>query len=542
MKVGIYTRVSTDLQVQRGESLDEQLHEAKSYCSYRNIDIIGVYREEGRSGKNTDRPELKRLLRDCKKGKIDTVIVKKLDRLSRSILDFEKMLRFFEEEKVTLISLKESFDTSSPMSRAAVRIVLVFAQLEREQTSERTRDAMAYRAKRGVWNGGYVPIGYDYVPKKGLVINESEAPEGRLIFEKYVELASYIKVANFMNASGYRTKRFKTKDGKMCGGVPYVNTHIARIIPNPVYIGKMPYKGEVYSGLHQPLISEELFNRAQEVRKANHSRNGSIKKDNKHNFILEGLLWCGECGSQMTPHWSIGKMKQRYFYYTCTKSLHQGSHVCSIKHISAPAIEQLILRRTRSIADDDVLFREVMAGNDEANYRRIEGLRQSERELDDKMAGIDKKVRMITDTFSETIGQDKGHVMALELDRLDKERKELIQRQQEARIEANDLETKTVSREAARETLRAFAAAYRPLSPYEKKALLSQIIHSVTYTKDQVSVRYYVVSELDQLAPERVRAGTRGGFAAHTTWLPSKDSNLGYLIQSQACYRCTTRQ
>jgi hypothetical protein len=201
---------------------------------------------------------------------------------------------------------------------------------------------------------------------------------------------------------------------------------------------------------------------------------------------------------------------------------------CSIRTISAPAIEQPLLRRIRSLAEDDTLFQEVMSGNDAANRRRLEELRGGDRETEEAMAGIDKKVRMITNTFSETVGRDKGHVMSLELERLDKERKECLQRQRKARIEAGDIEAKTVSREAARESLRAFAAAYRPLSPHEKKALLSQLIHSVTYNKDQVTVRYYAVSELDLLVPETVRAAILGGFAAHTTYRPLEGAKQNF--------------
>jgi len=501
MKVGIYTRVSTDLQVQRGESLDEQLHDAKSYCKYKNIPIANTYREEGRSGKNTDRPELKKLLRDCKRGKINTVIVKKLDRLSRSILDFEKILCFFEEYEITLISLKESFDTSSPMSRAAVRIVLVFAQLEREQTSERTRDAMIYRAKRGIWNGGHLPIGYDLSSdRKSLILNQEEAKIVVLIFEKYIELASYKKVSQYINSQGYRTKRCKTTGGK-----EFVDTSIARIIQNPVYLGKISYKGEVYSASHSPIISEELFNKAQEVRKSNHKKNGNLRKENKHNFILEGLVWCDECKSQMTPLWSNGRNK-RYFYYACTKSIHSGKHSCSTRTVNAHAIEQLVLNRTRSMAKDDNLFKQVMDNNDQANREHIKELKSEEKTIQEKITHNDKKVMAVTEVFSTAINEDREHVMAREIDRLNNERKILVERQIQVRMQAADLENITISKEAVKEILISFNEMYRPLSSYEKKYLLSQLIHSIKYNKDNITIRYYVLPDIDILSIPKEKA------------------------------------
>lgn len=526
MKSGIYTRVSTDLQVQMGESLDEQFHGAEAYCKFKNIPIIDVYREEGRSGKNIDRPELRRLLRDCRKEKIDTIIVKKLDRLSRSILDFEKILRFFEQYNITLISLKESFDTSSPMSRAAVRIILVFAQLEREQTSERTKDAMKYRAERGIWNGGHIPLGYDLTPdRKRLMVNEEEAKVILLIFEKYIELASYKRVAQHMNSLGYRTKTHKAKDGGQRGGKEFIDTSIARIINNPVYIGKITYKDQLFSGTHQSIISEDLFNRTQEVRKENHRRKRSIRKENKHNFILEGLIKCGECNSQMTPLWARKKGK-RYFYYGCTKPIHRGNHTCSVRTVTAHPIEQLVLGRIRSLAKDSELFQQVMNSNDKANYDKVKQLREEEKQLEEKIARIAKKVMTISEVFTEALEKDKEHVMAIELNRLDQERKELIEKQAQVRLEANELENQTISREAAKETVTAFTSIYGPLSPYDKKRLLYQLIHSIIYTKNNISIRYYILPDIDTFLYEKGAANSAAGLAgAGSQRLPLGDPN-----------------
>ena len=165
-RCAIYTRVSTDMQALEGESLDEQEQRLKNYCNMRELKVQKVYREEGKSGKNLERPQFTELIKDIVKGKIDTVVIKKIDRLSRSIIDFEKTYMFFEERGITLISLQDNFDSSTAIGRAITRVVLVFAQLEREQTAERVSDVMQYRASKGMWNGGCVPYGYMSKDKK----------------------------------------------------------------------------------------------------------------------------------------------------------------------------------------------------------------------------------------------------------------------------------------------------------------------------------------------------------------------------------------
>ena len=262
MRCGIYVRVSTNNQVLDGESLDEQEKKLINYCKVKNWDIVKIYREEGQSGKDLDRPKFKELIKDIEKGVIDTVVIKKIDRLSRSILDFEKTYKFFEKKKINLISLQENFDTSTAIGRAIIRTVLVFAQLEREQTAERTLDVMEYRAQQGLWNGGYPPLGYDYdKEKKELMINQKEAEVVKLIFEKYIELGSYQEVAKYINKSGYRSKVFINRKGEKKGGKKFIDTTISGILKNQIYIGNIKYKEKIYKGKHKPIITRELFDR-----------------------------------------------------------------------------------------------------------------------------------------------------------------------------------------------------------------------------------------------------------------------------------------
>jgi DNA invertase Pin-like site-specific DNA recombinase len=205
-KVSQYIRVSTGRQAREGDSLEEQENELKKYCEYKNYLVHKVHIERGRSAKDTNRPEYQKLLQDIKDRKIKAVLVKKLDRLSRSLLDFEEFMKIAQENYVEFISLKENFDTTTAMGKAMLRVALVFAQLEREQTSERVSDIMIYRAEQGLYNGGGIPYGYDVINKE-LVPHKQEKKALELIFNKFLETKSTSAVTKELNLMGIRKRK-----------------------------------------------------------------------------------------------------------------------------------------------------------------------------------------------------------------------------------------------------------------------------------------------------------------------------------------------
>jgi site-specific DNA recombinase len=247
---GLYVRVSTERQSEiKDGSLDTQADRLKQYAGFREKSpsesnkppkwkIVHVYREEGKSGKDTERPELQRLLSDIANGKINTVLCTKIDRITRSLIDFYKLNDTFKKHHIDFISLEEGFDTSTPMGQAMLKMTLVWAELEREQTSKRTKDKMLWRAQQGLWNGGHV-LGYDLVDKK-LVINQREAKLVNLVFKKYLELGSVLKVVEFLNDHGYRTKEYisRRKEHKK-GGSLFYNQYVSHILTNKLYLGKI---------------------------------------------------------------------------------------------------------------------------------------------------------------------------------------------------------------------------------------------------------------------------------------------------------------
>jgi len=247
MKCAIYTRVSTDNQAEKEfNSCEAQEEKIRNFVkSQNNWEVVKVYSDPGYTGANINRPALQELLEDLKQGIINNVLVYKIDRLTRSPKDFYQLIEYFENYNVSFISITERFDTSTPSGRLLRNIMLTFAQFERELASERTRDKMFERAKKGLWNGGLVPFGYRRENKK-LVPDEKESKIVQLIFKTYLISGSIAKVYKTL-----KSKKFFNRSGKV-----FTKSNIFNILRNIVYTGKVKYSGKVYQGIHIPIISD----------------------------------------------------------------------------------------------------------------------------------------------------------------------------------------------------------------------------------------------------------------------------------------------
>ncbi len=333
----IYTRVSTDNQAEKEfSSCEAQEEKIKSFiASQDSWQVFKVYTDAGYSGATLERPALRELLSDLKKEKIDIVLVYKIDRLTRSPKDFYQLIEFFEQAKIDFISITERFDTSTPAGRLLRNIMLTFSQFERELTSERTKDKMLERAKKGMCNGGLTPYGY-----KKLIPCPKDAEEIKSIFDTYLETGSLSKVYNMV-----KDKRIVNKRGKN-----FSKTTLSHILRNVVYIGKIKYNDEIYQGTHTPIISEEIFALAQKIHK-NKRKNFRVYK----NFLFGGLIKCEKCGSKMTACFtnkkSDNKLK-RYYYYRCTSTLGRDWQSCPVKQVSAERLENFCLENLERIAVD----------------------------------------------------------------------------------------------------------------------------------------------------------------------------------------------
>ena len=364
----IYTRVSTDIQAEKEfSSCEAQEQKIRSFIASQNDwQVFKIYNDAGFSGATLQRPKIQELLSDLKKEKIDVVLVYKIDRLTRSPKDFYQLIEFFEQAKIDFISITERFDTSTPAGRLLRNIMLTFSQFERELTSERTRDKMLERAKKGLCNGGFTPYGYSRQNKK-LVINPKEAEEIKSIFETYIETGSLAKT--------YRTlkeRNIKTKFGKN-----FSKTILAYLLRNPVYVGKIKHNGEIYQGIHEPIISEEIFALAQKIHKEK-QKNFRVYK----NFLFGGLVKCENCGSNMTACFTNkqknGKLT-RYYYYRCTSTTKFDWQSCPVKQVSAERLENFCLENLeRILLDKNYIENLVFRLNNDSEARHRNGCELTE--------------------------------------------------------------------------------------------------------------------------------------------------------------------
>jgi len=340
-KVSIYIRVSTGRQANEGDSLEEQEKELKKFCEYKNYLIHKVHIERGRSAKNTNRPEYQKLVESIKDKKINAVVVKKLDRLSRSLLDFEEFMKIAQANEVEFISLKENFDTTNAMGKAMLRVALVFAQLEREQTSERVTDVMSFRAEQGFYNGGHLSFGYDLINAE-LVPHKKERKVIEIVFNRFLETQSTSQVAHELNAEGQKTRKDHL----------WTAAKIDYVLRNPLYIGKIKWNKKSYPGIHQPLITEETFNRVQNI----FSKRRFFRHGQKVVGLLKHLLICGHCQSFMLPNYTRKKNKKLYFYYRCASTTKTTLNKnCQNKYLQMDEINQKVISKILELADETKL-------------------------------------------------------------------------------------------------------------------------------------------------------------------------------------------
>ena len=265
VRCAIYTRVSTDQGLEQDfNSLDAQYDASQAYIrsqAHAGWTLLRAkYDDGGFSGGNTDRPALQRLLDDVGAGKIDVIVVYKVDRLTRSLADFAKLVELFDKHGVSFVSVTQQFNTTTSMGRLTLNVLLSFAQFEREVTSERIRDKIAASKRKGLWVGGMVPLGYDTKDRK-ISVNEAEAERVRTIFRRYLELGSLNLLMADLRERGIVTKVRNLKTGKTIGGIPFTRGPLAHLLRNRFYIGEVAFKGEILKGEQPAILDRELVRR-----------------------------------------------------------------------------------------------------------------------------------------------------------------------------------------------------------------------------------------------------------------------------------------
>ncbi|WKB50890.1 recombinase family protein [Eleftheria terrae] len=351
-RCAVYTRKSTDEGLdQEYNSLEAQRDAGLAYiASQRHEGWVAVadgYDDPAYSGGNLERPALQRLMKDIEAGRIDIVVVYKIDRLTRSLADFARLVEVFDRCGVSFVSVTQQFNTTTSMGRLTLNVLLSFAQFEREVTGERIRDKIAASKAKGLWMGGMPPLGYDVVDRK-LVVNEAEAELVRHIFRRYAEHGSAATLVRELAVEGRTTKTWVTQSGKLREGRPIDQQYLFLLLRNRVYLGEMVHKGERYAGQHPAIVSPALWDAAHVL--IDERKQGPRQRRSENPSLLTGLLFAPD-GQRMLPTYTDKKNGKRYRYYA--PYLYKRRSASAVQHpgrrsiglIPAAEIEAAVLQQ-----------------------------------------------------------------------------------------------------------------------------------------------------------------------------------------------------
>ncbi len=355
VRCAVYTRKSTDEGLEREfNTLDAQREAAQNYVASQKqegwICLPDRYDDGGFSGGNMRRPALERLLEDAAAGRIDCVLVYKVDRLSRSLLDFARMMEVFERHGVSFVSVTQQFNTATSMGRLMLNVLLSFAQFEREIISERTRDKMRAARRRGQRLGGTPVLGYDVDPQTHqLVVLPPEAERVRAIFQIYGQLHGLTATVRELARRGWVAKRWTTRKGIVRGGRPFNKASLHYLLTNVTYLGRVRFQGQIYEGDHEAIVPEAMFGRVQQLLSQNRRARRRSQRSGCRG-LLEGVLYCAPCEAPMV-HTYTSKGSRRYRYYVCSSAQQRGRETCPSRSVPAEEIERFIWQQV--IGDSD---------------------------------------------------------------------------------------------------------------------------------------------------------------------------------------------
>src|ERR1700752_1474217 len=347
VRCAIYTRVSTDQGLEQDfNSLDAQYDACQAYIrsqAHAGWTLLGVkYDDGGFSGGNTKRPALRGLLEDGRAGKVQVIVVYKVDRLTRSLADFAKLVELFDAHGASFVSVTQHFNTTTSMGRLTLNVLLSFAQFEREVTSERIRDKIAASKRKGLWVGGPLPLGYKMKDGKIAVV-EDEAERVRLIYRRYLELGGVNALVRDLRVRDIRTKSRLLATGTTRGGVPFGRGSLFYLLRNRFYVGEVKYKDEILPGEQPGIMDRALFDAVQQKLPDQWTTRSTLRNANDH--LLTGLLF-DDAGHRMVPTHAT-KAGVRYRYYVSLPHLHGESKTASVGSVSrvpATDIENVIVK------------------------------------------------------------------------------------------------------------------------------------------------------------------------------------------------------
>jgi site-specific DNA recombinase len=483
VRCAIYTRKSTEEGLeQEFNSLDAQRESAEAFIRSQTHEgwtcLPQRYDDGGYTGGNMERPALQRLLTDIAAGQIDLVVTYKVDRLSRSLLDFAKMMETFEQHGVSFVSITQQFNSATSMGRLVLNVLLSFAQFEREIIAERTRDKMAATRRKGKWSGGTPVLGYDLDPRgRRLHVNDHEAERVRAIFALYLEHQALLPVVQELARRGWVGKCWQTRKGRHRGGRPFTKTSLYRLLTNVLYAGQVRYKDEIHPGEQPALIDTDTFGRVQALLRS-HGPDVGPPSQQRFTALLKGLLRCVPCDCAMTPAHTTRKGGVRYRYYTCVHAQKSGWQTCPSKSIPAQPIEQLVIEQIQRLGRDPLVLEQMLTQvrqQDEARMAEWESERVGlERDL---LRGQSEVRKLLAEVGSGTSGSGAVTRLAELQARLG----QIEQRLTRLRGQREAWQQERLDEAAATEALSALLPAWPTMTPNEQARVVRLLVSRVDY-------------------------------------------------------------
>ncbi|HOX27271.1 MAG TPA: recombinase family protein [Candidatus Krumholzibacteria bacterium] len=482
VRCAIYTRVSTVDQAQ-GEftSIDNQREMAEAYIKSQAgkgwVLLDEHFDDSGYSAGTVDRPALQRLLAAIAMGSVDVVVAYRLDRLSRSLSDFMKLMDRFTAAGVAFVSVTEAFATDTAVGRLTMGLLATFAQFERETIADRTRDKIHAARRKGKWTGGIPILGYRVAPGGGrLEIDPEGAEMVREIFRLYLADQSVSEVVEEVNCRGWTTKEHVTKTGRRVGGQPFNKSSVNYLLKNPTYAGKLTLKGELYDGEHPAIIDDITFQRVQDLLRKNGSGAGG-PNGNKYGYLLKGLVRCAACNAAMTP--STARRGQKVFrYYTCVSAQKHGYATCPCPTISAQKLEDIIVQQIRVIGQDRELQRATLAQVKSSREARRPALVGEQKRLRRRLEKVRADIRSLLDALA--VGE-RGASVGARIAELEAEAEKLERRLAEVAQELAGLDADAVDEADLRKALSLFDPIWDVLYPVEQARVIQLLVERIEH-------------------------------------------------------------
>jgi site-specific DNA recombinase len=486
IRCAIYTRKSTEEGLDQDfNSLDAQREAAEAFIrSQRGEGLVALlerYDDGGFSGGNRDRPALERLLADVRGGAVDCVVVYKVDRLSRSLIDFAHIIEIFDKSNVSFVSVTQQFNTTNSLGRLTLNILLSFAQFEREIIAERTRDKMSAARRRGKWIGGRPMLGYDIDPRSSrLIVNGDEATQVRTIFRLYLDYKALMPVVREIDRRGWRTKQWVTRAGASHGGKRFNKGRLFRLLTNLIYVGKIGFEKQIYEGEHEATVEAEIWERVQQILRRN-GRDGGTEVRDSYGTLLKGLLRCASCDASMVRTHTIHN-SCRHRSYVCAEAQQRGHN----KAVVEPTIKAAMNDQIRRIGSDPRIVAHTIAKAEEQRRISVATLTLEREVAQRALASMRSELRKFlvvnlrdqptTDRLAdlqERIGQTECRLTEIVL-------------------ELEHLESQVVDKGDLRTTLARFDPVWEALNSWEQVRIIRSLIERVSYNgkSNKLTVRF----------------------------------------------------